>query len=306
MHVGIVGLGSIGRKHLAVLRELTPEVTVTALRSSAAAAEEAGVINVFSWAAFKAVQPDWVLLSNPTVHRRRALEELAGTNAALFIEKPALASLAEADALVKRLAQERTTYVACNLRFLGCIQYVRNRLLQEDLRPNEVTAYCGSYLPDWRPGVDFRKVYSARPEMGGGAHLDLIHELDYLYWLFGKPLAVGRQFRSDSSLNIPAVDYAHYRLDYERFSATVTLNYFRRDYKRTLELVLPAAAWTVDLAANTVADHTGAVLYRSADRFPATYRYQMAHWLQQLRGTAAPQNGLREGLEVLKICLPND
>ena len=120
------------------------------------------------------------------------------------------------------------TYVACNLRFHPCIIYLRNILSKNILIINEVNVYCGSYLPDWRPGVNIRTIYSSNPNMGGGVHLDLFHELDYTVWLFGHPKVSKSFLRSASSLNIDSIDYANYILEYNTFNANIILNYFRR------------------------------------------------------------------------------
>ena len=40
------------------------------------------------------------------------------------------------------------------------------------------------WLPDWHPNSDYRREYSARWDLGGGAILDS-HEFDYLTWLLG-------------------------------------------------------------------------------------------------------------------------
>ena len=50
---------------------------------------------------------------------------------------------------------------------------------------SSVRLWFGSWLPDWRPAVDYRPTYSARAELGGGVLLDAIHELDMLVWLLG-------------------------------------------------------------------------------------------------------------------------
>ena len=47
-----------------------------------------------------------------------------------------------------------------------------------------VQTECSSYLPDWHPYEDYRKGYAAREDLGGGAVLTQIHEIDYMYWFF--------------------------------------------------------------------------------------------------------------------------
>ena len=117
---------------------------------------------------------------------------------------------------------------------------------------NEVNVYCGSYLPSWRPSVDFRKVYSSNKNLGGGVHLDMIHELDYTYWLLGEPDKVTSTLRSTSSLEIDAVDYANYLWEYADFSANIVLNYYRPDTKRTLEIVTAEHIYFVDILKNRI------------------------------------------------------
>jgi predicted dehydrogenase len=49
-----------------------------------------------------------------------------------------------------------------------------------------VNAFVGQYLPQWRSYEDHRKGMSAKKETGGGVLLDLVHEFEYLYRLFGE------------------------------------------------------------------------------------------------------------------------
>ncbi len=299
MKVLIIGLGSIARKHLVALQSLSEPTQCYALRSRADAAPLAGLQNVYSYTEAAALDPDWVLISNPTALHRATIEKVLPWGKPLFIEKPALDSLADTDLLLQR-SEAVLTYVACNLRFLEGLQFLRKYLKGRNIQ--EAQIYCGSYLPEWRPGTDFRQSYSARPELGGGVHLDLIHELDYAYWLFGAPERHTATLRSRSTLDIPAVDYAHYVLCYPRFVATVTLNYFRRDYRRHLELVLEDETLVFDLATNQVRTAGGVVLFRSEQTIADTYLPQLRYFTQLVRDQATTSmNSLREGLEVLKM-----
>lgn len=299
MRVGIIGVGSIARKHIAAIQALVPQAAIVALRHSPATSVEPGVENVFSVADLLAARPDFIIISNPTAQHYDTVTALAGNCVPLFIEKPLFSDLSRPLPPVGGL-----TYVACNLRFLDCLRWLKEQLAGR--RINEANAYCGSYLPQWRPDIpDWRAVYSANREMGGGVHIDLIHEIDYLYWLFGHPGAVRKTFRNVSSLNITAWDYANYCLEYPTFAVGVVLNYYRRDYRRTLELVLEDTTWLADLTANTVTDTaTGTLLFESSQRFADTYTAQMEDFLHRLgTGGKEPFNTISEAYDVLRICL---
>ena len=171
MKVLIIGLGSIALKHIKALQELYPSVVIYALRRKGEPSKEIkGVIEVFDISEIKVDTLSFILISNPTAVHYETIKEVMVYKKPLFIEKPLFETLSnEANDLVMEIERQGIpTYVACNLRFLESIAKIRELLVGK--RVNEVNVYCGSYLPDWRPNIDFRKVYSANKEMGGGVH----------------------------------------------------------------------------------------------------------------------------------------
>lgn len=307
MKIVIIGLGSIAKKHIAAIREIKPDATIIALRSTESADDIPSIENIYSIDEIKNICPDFIIISNPTILHGSTIEKLIEFNIPLFIEKPALNYLQQAEHITTLLTENNIrTYVACNLRFLDCLIYVKSKLAEKKEELNEVNIYAGSYLPDWRPGKDYRDIYSANKNMGGGVHLDLIHELDYVYWIFGKPLQVTSIFRNNSTLQIDAIDYANYTCVYKHFVAGIILNYYRREYKRTLELVFTDATWLVNLAQNSITLIDGTVLFKSNQTIANTYLNQMAYFIDFIAsGSKNSMNDFTQGIEVLKICLNN-
>ena len=307
MNILLIGLGSIAKKHIAVLRSLKIDFKIYALRSNLASNIENGVENIFSLDNIN-IHFDFAIISNPTHLHFEYIEKLADRGINLFIEKPAIHSLDNSNRLIKLIEDKKIiTYVACNLRFHPCILFLKNFINSKNLIINEVNIYCGSYLPDWRPGRDFKTIYSSNASMGGGVHLDLFHELDYTVWLFGTPNKSKSFLQNKSSLNINSVDYANYILSYKTFTANIILNYYRRDPKRKIEIVLQKETLTIDLIKNEIVNDRGEFIFKNhAFNVNDTYVDQLDYFISCLKKNSHPMNSLSESIETLKICLKND
>lgn len=303
MNVLIIGLGSIAKKHIKSLKELVPEVSFFALRSHKNAQKIEGIENIFSYDEINDNDFDFIIISNPTNKHKETISKLIDFKIPLFIEKPLFDSL-DNDELVKKLDEsDIQNYIACNLRFLDSINFVKNYI--KGKRVNEVNIYCGSFLPDWRPGVDFRTVYSANKNMGGGVHIDLIHEIDYTYWIFGEPIKVHSIQKNHSHLAISATDYANFVFIYEKFCVNIILNYYRRDAKRTFEVVMEEGTITADLIKNEV-EYNGEIIFSSKQKIIDTYKVQLDYYINHILKSKEKQlNSITEAYQILKLCMEN-
>jgi len=244
------GLGSIGCRHLrnlrSVLAERGAEARFEALRATSRAlpgdVEEALSA---SYTDISSVRDsyDAVFITNPTSLHRETFARLKGRSPAFFIEKPVFERPygEESDAFV---------HVACPMRFHPVLGAVRERL--PGLSVHAARAVCSSYLPDWRPGTDYRKNYSAIRSQGGGVVLDLIHEWDYLTWLFGFPETSTLSAGKFSDLEIDSDDLALYLARYGDMLLSVHLDYFGRVSERSLTLYAEGDVIIADLLGYTL------------------------------------------------------
>jgi predicted dehydrogenase len=98
--------------------------------------------------------------------------------------------------------------------------------------------HCGSYLPEWRPGRDYRESYSAKSSLGGGCLLDIIHEIDLACWYQGEVRDVLCRATRLSRLEIDVEDYALLVLGHASGAITeVHLDYLQRTYERGCRIV---------------------------------------------------------------------
>ena len=302
MKILIIGYGSIAKKHVFAIKSLVDNPIFYALRSKSGVNNEEGINNIFNWDDIPN-DLEFCIISNPTLNHYETIKAAANLNIPLFIEKPSLMSLNNSVELLELIEHRRIkTYVGFNLRYHPAIIYIKSILNR--ISVIETNIYFGSYLPDWRHNVDYSEVYSAKKKMGGGVHLDLIHEIDYAIDLFGIPSETVSLKRRVSSLKIDSFDFAHYNLIYPNNTINITLNYFRKTAKRSMEIVHESGVLNVDLLNNEISNELGGIIYKEDFSILDTYINQMKYFINFINsGEAESNNTFSDSLVPLKICL---
>jgi predicted dehydrogenase len=237
-NIGIIGLGSIGRRHLRLARELRPNLNIIAVRSGKGInvlEEELADTVSFSLEDAVGLGIQAAVIASPAVYHVKQALALIKRGIHVLIEKPLSHSL---DNVSEFLEAEKKSKV---VSFVGyCIRYDSGALKFNEMLKNKETGQilcvqvdCGSYLPDWRQGQDYRKSVSAKAELGGGVLLELSHELDYIRWFFGDMKSVYANMQNSGTLNIDVEDSVDMIFDSDRgFPVSVHLDFSSRNARR--------------------------------------------------------------------------
>ena len=236
LKVCFIGIGSIAKRHIKNLREIAEEkgfdIHIDALRRGTG--YYTGIEKIYN--KFDDIPSDYdaIFITNPTDQHLHTLQHVHDKSKNFFIEKPVV-DVSQIDlAEMFNLRKNSVYYVACPLRYNAVIRYIREYVDINDVIA--VRSISSSYLPDWRPGQDYRDTYSAHKNRGGGVSIDLIHEWDYLIDLFGWPKQVKSMMGKLSDLEIDSEDYAVYIAEYEKMILELHLDYFGRKTVREIQL----------------------------------------------------------------------
>ena len=306
--IAFVGLGSIATRHLknvhSYLASQGDTCEVDLYRSSLGRplAEELQrlVSNIFLYAEElpEDRQYDVVFVTNPTSMHYETVEKFAAHTNSFFIEKPVFDST-KVDEKIFETIKGIPSYVACPLHYNAGLQYVK-----QNVNPVDVIcarAMSSSYLPDWRPGQDYRKTYSAHKDLGGGVSIDLIHEWDYLTWLFGMPTEYDSMINKVSNLEIDSDDLAIYIGKNDKTVFELHLDYFGRQTQRTLELFTEDDNIHCDLITGTVNYlKSGKTIKLESDR-NAFQMAEIAHFFEIINNLTINDSTPEHAYQVLKI-----
>ncbi|UQZ33844.1 oxidoreductase [Paenibacillus sp. PK3_47] len=251
--IAIIGLGSIGRRHLFNIvkvldaRDISYSIDLIRRDFNNEITEDIKSIINDVYTDYFNVPDDYdvIFITNPTFLHFDTVKSYIPKTKHMFIEKPVFSDPAVAIQELM-LNENGIYYIACPLRYTDVIQYVKHEINLSKVY--SVRAICSSYLPQWRAGVDYRDTYSAHADEGGGVSIDLIHEWDYLVYLFGHPDRVENFRGKVSHLEIDSDDLSIYIAKYRNMMAEVHLDYFGIQTIRELQLFTDEDTIIADIA----------------------------------------------------------
>lgn len=304
--IGMIGLGSIGKRHLVnidkVLSNKGIEYSIDLIRRKDSKDLDDSLLHIISneYVDYESIPDDYdvLFISNPTHLHFETIKRFCHKTKNMFIEKPIfdkttinLSSLS--------LNTKGIYYVACPLRYSEGIQYVKNMVDVDSIHGARVI--CSSYLPDWRPEIDYRESYSAHMDQGGGVSIDLIHEWDYMIYLFGRPRKVLSFQGKFSQLEIDSEDLSIYIAEYEKMLVEIHLDYFGRKPIRELQLFTTEETIVVDLIKSEIRFlNEGKVIQFSEDRNSYQLK-EIANFFDILEGKVNNENDIYMALATLRI-----
>ena len=238
----IVGHGSIGKRHLSIARTKFPESKILVLSHFNTKSNFIQLASNVTSSLEEALsfKPQIAIIANPAPFHCNISKKLIELNCKLLIEKPLSNSVSDGIELLNVAnAFSAKCQIGYNLRFSTSLAIFREYILAKHIGDVlSVRASVGQYLPDWRPTSDYRLGVSAQRHLGGGALLELSHEIDYIQWIFGRITWVSAHLPLVSNLEINVEDSAFLLLGIKTQSGSeivvsLILDFVRRDSHRS-------------------------------------------------------------------------
>lgn len=313
----VVGLGSIGTRHVKNLLSLGVENISVLRRSSdkprALAGTEYRTITDIDQAFSR--NPSIVIIANPTSLHIEPIVNAVNIGATILIEVPLISSRRELGDLEELAtsfegnSSKPRFLMGHNIRFHPALDKIHSLVRENSLGTSLFSrAQFGEYLPDCHPWDDYRNRYEARADLGGGVVLTSIHEIDHAVWLFG-PVKQVTCIARTRHLQMDCEDLAMVILEHESgVLSEIELDFVQRTYRRGLEVSFSEGLARWELRGSSVdifhADRKSwePVLDLTGFDFNQTYIDELKHLFSISKGETSI-NDLKSGIHVTKVAL---
>jgi predicted dehydrogenase len=320
MRILIQGTGSIGQRHYRNLRKLghevallrNAEVTRPFIKEFFDHEREFGNEPLVFFRlddAVRSFHPVALFVCTPNANH--LFDARAGVDAGLhlFIEKPVHNNLEGLQGLQESVSDKGLiVQIGYQLRFHPLLAKVKEMVSGGELgKILSASVEVGENIADWHPWEDYRETYAPWIRSGGGSLLCFSHDIDYLYWILGRPERVHAFGGKITPLEGDAEDLIQSLWCYkDRMTATFHVDYWQRPKVRRLKLIgtTRTCVWE-EAAPLCMWEHESGAFaqiplpeeYERNDMFLE----EANHFVDCVNESKNPITSLAQGIEVLEI-----
>ena len=313
----LIGLGSIGKKHARILKQIKPNIEIHRLMRKKSLLPTHPDIdsNIYSLDDALRLSPDMAIISNPSSAHIASATPLAKHGINLLIEKPISNSINELDsfkALIKKTKIK--VLVGYNLRFSRSLNFFKEKIQSGYLgRIIFLESSVGQNLKTWRNNHDYEKNVTAHKKLGGGVLLELSHEIDYLNWIFGRIKWVSSFIEKASDLKINVEDSVNSILRFEKnsfnsreFTGYLKMDMYRDYHTRFCRVDGTKSSIMWDGIKNQVKEFSKKekkwkIIYKDNSSKDSTYIKQLKYFINSIESNSNIFQSIEDSIEDLRI-----
>ena len=245
LNILIVGYGSIGKKHHSIIKKKFNKHKVLIISKHRKTKLK---INSINKTGFDKI----IICTSSNNHIKNILSVLSlERKVDILLEKPLSNNLISKH-LISKIKKKLKFYksnfqVGYCLRYHPMVHFLKKFVKKNMKQILESSIITNSYLPNWRKG-DYSKHVSSRKELGGGVLNELSHELDLMYFLFGKPKSLVGLFNNSKLLKGNVEDNANILFAYKNnFNLYLHIDFNSYIERQIIEIKTKNCVLTADL-----------------------------------------------------------
>ena len=325
----ICGLGSIGQRHVRLLKEIDPNVEIDVYRKrklgllinddlsvehNVDLESHYNIHAIYSLEEALGNDYDAVFITNPISFHIEYAQKIANSGHNIFIEKPVGNTLKGTKQFLKTIKSKKlTTFVGYQMRFHPAVIKLRDIIKNQELgHVISADTHFGEWLPGMHDYEDYRLTHMARDNQGGGAILALSHEIDYAVWLFGFPKSVYAIGNHYTDLEIDVEDSADIMLKVPSPIGDVSIrchvDFIQSPPERFCHIIFEYGTVKWDYFENIVHVFNSKNKIKESFKFSEFKRNDMfndelKHFISCLEVGGKPMVSILNGVDLLKVCV---
>lgn len=315
MRIVVVGLGSMGKRRIRLIREVYPNYIIMGIDGRSDRRKEASeLFNIECEDSIDSIDTaDCAFICTSPLSHNSLIHECLLKGWHVFTELN-LVPDGYQDNIALSKAMNRTLFLSSTFFYRDEIRYIRSRV-KENKKWNYFY-HIGQYLPDWHPWENYKDFFLGDKRTNGCREIMAI-ELPWITGIFGEVQRVNILSDKITNLNIDYNDNFMIQLQHKNGNkGSLTVDVVSPIAVRKLEIYSEGAylSWngTPDSVAEFDSDskklvpvsqleHTEHMEGYSAFVVENAYKNEIREFFNVVEGTAPAQYGFEQDLEILKL-----